>query len=240
MNPQLHRALTSNEVLDLVERLGKLRTVGRGMLASPPSQADIAGALEHPTCLLICAEPEFRSAWSTLRRRKRSAENSEDKLRLVEIFLFSAYRYLHALHTGWQPPGADAETRRRAVKSTQDLLSAMDQGVALRRALDTWQLRDLLGKLNLELSFGRSRPYRDKHALSRFMLRDFSRSLDVSLSLRSVSIAQQFAQLMGIELDESSIKRAVREASRQSKLESLARALENHQPLGHAKGSEIT
>ncbi len=160
--------------------------------------------------------------------------SASDQLAFMSSFVQYASTYLHAAAANWKPRQASMAARRRGAALALALRKLLSEGVELSSYPDTINLRRLLDALRAELSTNSKRAYNDKASMMRWLLRAYARLMCATFDFASVTVVQHFALFLGLEPDESTVKRYVAQARAELKKlreiqnkETLVRALTN-------------
>jgi len=164
----------------------------------------------QPFWTKLSRDRAFRALIEAFRTNQRRSRRT--------IFPRSEFRFLYNVLEGaryfvnWRPTAPNSYERNVAVKHIDELREVRSRGVSLKDPSDDEMLTRLLDQLQRELSSVRRKVHEHpKFRESRTMYR-MAYALEIDLGGTSGKVLTRFAEFAGIDLDESSIEKILKEA----------------------------
>jgi len=180
----------------------------------------------HPLWPRLSRDREFkalRESFQTNQRRSRRTIFPRAEFRLLYNVLEGARFYVN-----WKSTAPAADTRKDALKHIDGLRKARSSGVALSDPGDDAMLTRLLDQLDRELTSVRRKVHEHKKFRESRTIRRVAYALEIDLKGTSGTVLARFAEFAGIDLDQGSIEKILKEARKL-----------NAQFLGDLRGTSI-
>lgn len=193
-----------------------------------------AARLSHPVYKILAADLNFRAAVRIFEQRRKVAKDGRltqpttpfQFLRIVVEYAENAYRWRDQTDSGY---GARSKRRSSAIKHAKALCDLVQLGVSLDNYEDTRRLYGLLQKLQDELPKVKRKGYGGARDATRWILKNFARSLAVYCGLQSPGIVTHFARMVDLRCETKTAQRYCAEAKRYYQ-ELMAEALQRSVP----------
>lgn len=172
----------------------------------------------HPVYKWLQSNEHFRAAWATFKKLKRQARNSKlvgpvSDLVFLRIVVESArFCFLIKDHPDFRFE-ATAPKRRSAIHHAEKLLELLDNGVQLSGVGEQTRLRGLLRQLCKSLRARSRKEYEGPRIAGTRALELLAYRLVLELDLRSPSIVEDIALMVGLPRDRTTCGRYVRAAA---------------------------